>query len=161
MVAVPLALTFLMAGTSFSDPLFSLRMSPGHPSETIEIQIGIIPRTTAEMVSSPDKELEYWARMTVRLSDLKAVYWTRSDRCPQLKTVLNGLAQIKLPRPWVPGEPVVLRTDARRYELTLPSTYDGKVGVTTVKAQHDTPLATTFDYSYRELHACWSGRPPR
>ena len=163
MANTALAMILLVSAANLSDPWLTLKMTPGHPKETVVIEVGTVLRTNAEIAANPNEEFGYWAKMTVRLSDLNGVYWTDSHRCPQVKDVLRNASQLKIPRAALPGlEPEFsIDTDAALYELALPSTYDGRLGgQTTIQAKGDTPLATLFEDSYRALHRCWSRELP-
>jgi hypothetical protein len=163
MASSTLAAILLVSAPAFSDPWLTFGMTPGYPKERVAIEVRTVLRTSAQVAANPNDVLTYWAKMTIRLSDLKATYWTDTRHCPQLKKVVASVTELKLPTIWTPESwsEVTIHTDAARYELTATTTYGERFGEELhFEAQPETPLAAWFEESYRSLHPCWSGKRP-
>ena len=164
MGSIALIAALLASTSNLPDPWLTFGMSPGHPKERVVVEVGTMPRTDAQIAA--DEKFEYWAKLTVRLSDLNATYWTDSRHCPQLKAIAGSVAKLEVPRLWTPERledegGILVSTSAAKYELTAKATYGELFGSDLrITGQRETHLGAWFDESYRSLHGCWFRRPP-
>lgn len=119
-----------------------------HVSETVAV---------ATDGTSGASVLEYKVRYTRTTLQGSETLWTNSRTCPAVREVLEGMRDLRMPRP-APygiaagsGEIVV---DGIGYSLHAPSDFTN--GQLTITSNIDSPLATWVDGAFAALKPCWS-----
>jgi hypothetical protein len=135
-------------------PWLEFSREPANASARTEIELGTIgfdPRR---------KQLELWARRTVRDRSGEHVAWADSRTCPEMRAILARLRNVPVPRfaPLGVSAGPQLTVDGIGYSIR---TYSDE-GFLEAETNIGTPLAGWIEQSLDRLEGCWgSGVPPR
>jgi hypothetical protein len=128
---------------------FSRSGALSHVSEIVDVATGDRGNTS---------EFRYILRFTKRsLSRDAEVTWADSATCPAVRSVIDGMRNLKMPSPapyGLPNQSMTLTLDGTAYSLTAPSS--DNMGKLTISSNIGSPLARWIDASLKQLETCWT-----